>query len=355
MLALRVALFLCPLALLLASGDARGADTAEQACGADRSTAESRWMLNLRFDNDVFGGRRQDQNYTGGTVLTAQSPNLDSFDDPCLPAPLRWVNRALTGLQPGGAEQRNVVYGLRQLIFTPGDRTRTDPIADDRPYAGMLLLSVGFHGRNGAALAATHLRLGIVGPAAQAERVQNFYHDALGLQRFQGWSNQLHNEPVVQLVHERMHRWSSEQPERGWGTDLIGHWGASLGNLATYVNAGAEWRLGWRIPDDFGSTPVRPAGENSAPIVAGSRSDATAHFFLTVDARGVLHDISLDGNSFGSSQRVDRRPWVADVGLGIALMRGHWKLALARYYRTREFVTQKDLPAFGSITISRRF
>jgi len=67
----------------------------------------------------------------------------------------------------------------------------------------------------------------------------------------------------------------------------------------------------------------------------------------------VLRDITLDGNTFRRSHRVDRRPLVGEIGYGIGLTRGRWKFALARYHGAREFEGQKERPVFGSFTISR--
>ena len=63
----------------------------------------------------------------------------------------------------------------------------------------------------------------------------------------------------------------------------------------------------------------------------------------------------LDGNTFKSSHSVDKRPMVADIGYGVALHRGHWRFALARYHRTREFDGQEDIPVYGTFTIGRHF
>jgi lipid A 3-O-deacylase len=327
-----------------------------QSCTATDSDRSSHASYSVRLDNDVLGGRRQDQNYTGGTIVTVVSPNLSSFtDDPCLSSAARWLNRKLTWLQPADAQLRNMVFGLSHLAFTPGDRLRTDVIADDRPYAAALLFNIAYNGRNDATMHTTQLRFGLVGPGAQGERVQNVYHDSLGLKRFAGWNNQLRNEWVAQLLYERLYRWSTVEPSRGWGSDVISHWGASLGNFATHANAGAEWRFGWRVPDDFGSAPLRPAGESVAPSnAANPNSGWTAHLFVSLDARAVLRDMTLDGNTFTDSHHVDKRHWVADFGFGWVLRVGEWKLAMTRYYRTREFNEQRELPAFGSISISRR-
>lgn len=107
------------------------------------------------------------------------------------------------------------------------------------------------------------------------------------------------------------------------------------------------------MPDDFGSSPLRPAGENTAPTRGGRLSGWSGHLFATADARWVLRDITLDGNTFRGSHRVDRRALVGDIGYGVALTRGKWKFALARYHRSREFEGQTQRPVFGSFTISR--
>ena len=77
------------------------------------------------------------------------------------------------------------------------------------------------------------------------------------------------------------------------------------------------------------------------------------HAFVTTDGRWVLRDITLDGNTFKDSHSVDKRPFVGEIGAGLALTKGRWKFALARYYRSREFEGQPEAPVFGSFTISR--
>lgn len=69
----------------------------------------------------------------------------------------------------------------------------------------------------------------------------------------------------------------------------------------------------------------------------------------------MLHDITLDGNTFKSSHSVDKRPLVADIGYGIVVHRGNWRFAFIRYHRTREFEGQQEVPVYGTITLGRRF
>ena len=344
--------FRYPLAALVLAAASITAHAAERC--QDNVLRQTPPAVNFRVDNDLFGG--QDQGYTNGAQLTFVSPNLKDYtDDPCLPWLARWANRRLERLQPGRFDQQNMVFSIAQKIYTPTDYTRRDLIRDDRPYAAVLLASFGYNARNDSQLTTTQLQLGVVGPAALGRQVQNAVHRITDSERFLGWDNQLHNEPVVRLVHERMRRWprDADANANGWGWDAITHWGGALGNLSTHANAGGEVRFGWRLPDDFGSTPLRPAGENTAPPVRGRHPGWSAHLFLTSDARWVLRDITLDGNTFRSSHSVDRKPLVGEVGYGVAVMRGRWKFALARYHGAREFEGQKERPVYGSFTISR--
>ncbi|MQU09649.1 DUF2219 family protein, partial [Pseudomonas helleri] len=114
--------------------------------------------ITVRVDNDLFGGRDQDQGYSNGMMVTAMSPNLiDYKDDPCLPRIAQRLNRYLDWLQPEGFEQLNMVVSFGQLLFTPDDKEPTHLIEHDRPYAAALLASIGYNARRGNDLRTTHL------------------------------------------------------------------------------------------------------------------------------------------------------------------------------------------------------
>ncbi len=329
---------------------------AKTLCNGQSLTTDS--TLNLRIDNDLFGGARQDQGYTNGFLLSWVSPNLSSYlDDECIPDAARAINKYLVRLQPATPEEFNMTMGIGQVMYTPANKTNTGLTRDDRPYAGALLASIGYHARHGNYLNTTQLRFGVVGPAALGGAVQSEWHRVIGVGRFRGWQNQLRNEPVLQLIHEKNYRWPGRNKNLGWGWDAIAHGGVSVGNFATYANAGLEWRFGYRLPDDFGTAPLWPAGENSAPLktAPGRDQGLSGHIFAAVDGRFVLRDITLDGNTFRSSHSVSKRPLVADIGYGMAILYGDWKFAFARYHRTREFNGQRQLPVYGSFTISKRF
>ena len=314
----------------------------------------------LRVDNDFFA--QQDEGYTSGLQLRVATPDLPPASDAaCLGALARGLEAGLgRWLRPGGDGPANLVYGLAQTIYTPRDGDRREPDPDDRPYAGVLTVGVGFNLRDGDALRSNELLLGVVGPASGARGTQSFFHHVFDSQHFRGWSHQLENEPVFMLRHQRSQRQGEGRVHflgapLAW--DAITSWGAALGNLRTAAEVGLELRLGRALPDDFGSNPARSGPEGRPPGSAwhGEAPSFAWHGFLAFQGRWVLRDITLDGNSFRDGPSVDRRPWVADVALGLALRSGRWRAALARTWRSREFDGQRSPPSFGSLVIARSF
>lgn len=322
--------------------------------------ADDPWTFNIYFENDLFG--ESDQNYTNGIRLSWVSPDTASYyDDPAFPAWVRAVNRRLRFFNHIDAPlEHNLVISLGQLMYTPSDVEATELLKDQRPYAGYLYTGFAYHTRSDSQLDVMEISVGIVGPEAQGEQAQDWIHDLRGFDKYQGWDNQLKNEPALNFLYEHKRRWFREDLGKRWGLehDFIGHGGVSLGNVATHVNFGGEYRLGWDLPDDFGTSAVRAGGDNSAPGRGDLRRQAKDklvygfHAFLAADARLVARDIFLDGNTFRDSHSVDKEIAVADLYTGVSFLTGRWKLSFALVIRTREFKQQPHHHKYGSLSLS---
>ena len=146
---------------LLLAGAALGSNAARSAelplsidlshCPPEQSL---RWRGGtLRLENDLFTGT--DRNYTNGVALTLVSRDLQGALRPeCLPRPIGWYARFIGWADPefwrdsgAQASSQNLVVRFGQSMYTPEDKTRTDLIADDRPYAGLLYLGLAWNRR----------------------------------------------------------------------------------------------------------------------------------------------------------------------------------------------------------------
>lgn len=335
-----------------------------------------------RLENDLFAGT--DRNYTNGVAFMAVSRDIAGrLRTECLPTLIRLHAELIKFLNPGfwtnaGATERaqNVVMKFGQSMYTPNDPLRTDLIVDDRPYAGLLYVGMSWNRRTHALqsdwdrLDTSEMTVGVIGPWSLAHQAQNLIHDAIGAERFLGWDHQLKNEPALQVAVDRKFRNYGGDGAiiPGFGVDSIRSIGLRLGNIETSAAASIEGRIGWNIPNDFGTYPIRPGAENRPPSavsirgasnVAARRASsprAGIHLFGTLEGKFVGRDFSLDGNLFRSSHHVTRRPWVAQAAAGLSaqgLVAGHgFKLAVMRVYRTREFREQSSNHAYGSVALS---
>lgn len=360
----------------------------ESAAGIGSCTADESLRFRggtARLENDLFTGT--DQNYTSGVALTLVSQDIPGrLRAECLPAPVRLHAQLIKIMNPvfwadadNLAYTQNVVIKFGQSMYTPKDFSRTDLISDDRPYAGLLYIGMAWNRRKHAPesdlemLDTREITLGVIGPSSYAEQSQNLVHDMIGADRFLGWQHQLKNEPAFQLALDRKFREfrGSGAIIPGFSADAIRSLGVRIGNIETSATVGIEGRIGWNLPNDFGSYPIRPGAENrppsaasihgksSASVPAASRPHPGVHLFGTLEARLVAHDFSLDGNLFRSSYSVTRRPWVAQAGVGLSaqgILAGRGvRLAVMRVYRSREFEEQSTNQAYGSIALSIEF
>jgi hypothetical protein len=334
--------------------------------------------ITARLENDLFADT--DQNYTSGVAFTAVSHDMVGKLNPeCLPTAIRLHATLITYLDPGfwsatenTTDTQNLVVKFGQSIFTPKDPARTDLVLDDRPYAGLLYVGMSWNRRKHEpqsdleVLDTRELTLGVMGPLALAQEAQDLIHDVIGAEKFQGWSHQLGNEPALQMALDRKFKtYQGEGAIRpGFSADTIRSLGLQLGNIETSATAGIEGRVGWNIPNDFGTYPIRPGAENRPPSASRSKAQlarpkAGVHLFGTLQSKLVLHDFSLDGNLFQPSHSVTRRPWVAQAAVGVSaqtLFAGHGlKLAVMRVLRSREFEEQGSSHAYGSVTLSVEF
>ena len=338
-----------------------------------------------RLENDLFTGT--DQNYTSGVAFTLVSHDIAGNLQPeCLPIPARMHAELIKFMNPNfwsdaenPAHTQNVVVKFGQSMFTPKDFARTDLILGDRPYAGLLYMGLSWNRRkqepqtNLEILDTREITLGVIGPWSLAEQSQNAVHDTIGAEKFLGWQHQLKNEPAFQLAFDRKFRnyRGTGAIIPGFSADSIRAVGLRLGNIETSATVSIEGRIGWNLPNDFGSYPIRPGAENRPPSAAlnhGKTNDAITaatkprsgmHLFGTFETKLVVHDFSLDGNLFRTRHSVSRRPLIAQAAVGVSvqdILAGHGvRLAVMRIYRTREFEEQSMNQAYGSIALNIEF
>lgn len=290
----------------------------------------------------ITTNKLSDRNYVNGLRIGWTSPTE------MLPDFLATMGHTLWG----DGRQR-IAFDLSQSIFTPANTQSNPPDPHDRPYAGVLTGNFALIEDSDSWRSTLGLQLGVIGPAALGEEVQNGFHDIIGQGHNRGWGYQIHNEPLIELTSQRVWRLPIAQ-FGGIETDALPDLEVGAGNLRVYALTGAVFRLGQGLNSDFGVARVRPG------ITGGDAFTPTRGFawyvFAGFDGQAVAHDITLDGNTFEDSAHVSRQPWVAEAEGGLAVMYQGVRLTYTQVVQTQEFHGQHGgLHQFGSLALSVRF
>ncbi len=312
-------------------------------------------IFGFYLDNDLFAGT--DRGYTNGAKFVWISPDVGGSPSGFhLPAWLDFVSQAISpARRPGYRRFISAFFG--QNIYTPNDIERFDLVTWDRPYAGFTYAGLGFHRIGPSAMDTVALEIGVVGPLSLGGDIQKFVHGLFGFRPANGWAHQLKNEAVLGIAYDHLWRvWKGEGP-KGFGSDLILHGGGELSNAISRANAGLELRIGWDMPNDFGTAFILPGSERPWPAGNKDRrffglSRLGLQVFLALEGHAVLRDIFLDGNSFRKSHWVEKNPWIADIALGCAFRLKGFRLSYGYVYQTRQFKTQTKNHVFGALRMA---
>ena len=305
--------------------------------------AESFWSVQL--ENDLWGSN-DDRFYTHGTKISYLV-----FDEE-IPGYLQTLANSLPFFQHGELHFHG--YSVGQKIFTPEDIDETALIVDDRPYAGWLFFNTGIGSyrelrgdrdiTNGLILT-----VGIVGPNSMAENMQREVHRMFNADKPQGWDNQLQDELGINVTYMRKRRNIYDMDERR-NHELSYHGGITLGNVYSYVSAGAMYRWGTHLKADLGPPTISPG----FPGLPGFNfhHESNWYLFAGLEGRLIARNIFLDGNTFRDSHSVDKEPCVADMQFGVAFHFNDMRISFSQMLRSREFEGQKDNVQYGAFNMT---
>jgi hypothetical protein len=252
----------------------------------------------------------------------------------------------------GDGVQR-VGINLTQYIYTPADTEAVIPPPGDRPYAGVLMANFSLLSDTDTSRSTVMAGIGVVGPWALAEQVQNGIHDLIGQKRNNGWGTQLKNEPALQLMSDRVWRLNTGTVG-GLETQALPALQAGLGNVRIYAMAGLTMRIGQGLDEDYG-VPRIPPGMSGGDAFIRTRNFAW-YVFAGADGQAVAHDITLNGNMWHDSPSVSLVPFVGEFQGGLALLYHGVRVTFSEVAQTAEFRHQKGgLHQFGSLSLSVRF
>ncbi len=221
-----------------------------------------------------------------------------------------------------GFESLGTTYSvsLAQKIFTPENTRATTLVVDDQPYAGWLYAAFGKSFHRGSFGHAFELSLGTVGPSALGKELQHEFHRLSKDPAPKGWSQQLKDEPTLQVSYQIRRPLLLGGSHSAMYWDAVPYVAAGVGNVLIAAQVGGFLRFGFGLSDGLVSA-WHPGMGTGAPTIPESSSDRSWGVFGFIGGSGaaVAHNIFLDGNTYASSHNVDKLPFVHALEAGIAL------------------------------------
>lgn len=284
-------------------------------------------FITFTFENDTFAGT--DANYTNGVRMTyfdtgTKVPDFvfNFFDL----IPVIEIN-----------DTTSVYYSLGHNLYTPEVISSRVPDYSDRPYAAFLYGTIGMITTSGDHQNNLELSLGLVGPSALGEPVQETVHDLVGATDPSGWDSQLRDEPAFILSYQRVwpEFFAAEMGSLYFRTSP--HMGVSFGNIYTYAATGIGFQLmpkkyKWQAPP----LRVRPSIPGSGYFSVPDKKFAWS-IFAGFEGRAMGRNIFLDGNSYQDSASVSKKTFVGDANLGLSLTYGRVQTSFTLNWRSKEF------------------
>ncbi len=139
-----------------------------------------------------------------------------------------------------GVDKRILVAGIQHKIYTPSAITFYEESRHDRPYAATLTVTGGlrlfFHKHQ---YIQSDITLGVAGPMAGGQKLQEWWHDQIDIFEPRGWENQIANNPIAAIRLQFSRQWFHE----GF-IDFISTSTLNLGTLLTSAGQSGKFRIG---------------------------------------------------------------------------------------------------------------
>lgn len=253
--------------------------------------------LSIQVDNDRFAPKSTDRYYSNGLTL-------------------QWLraSRDTSFLMFHQLQKLVVTASLHHGIYTPSEITFLESWRHDRPYASTITVSGGVKLLlPKEQLLEAVLSLGITGPAAKGQQLQEWWHDKINIFEPRGWENQIVNSPVATIQLNYSKRWAHAD-----FIDLITHSKLSFGTMISNLKQEGTVRIGKQSAlhqSAITGTKVDP-GKGKLPF--------ELYFYFTGGLEYVGYNGLIQGNWIGKESPHTEliKRWVLHAQYGIQLSTG---------------------------------
>lgn len=300
-------------------------------------------QFHFQIENDqAFFG--EDGDYSNGIILGWESDPI--FAHGKLDSVLgQWQKHLLFPLS-----HAKKAWGLKvsQRMWTPDEVKITEPLPNERPYAGFLELEHHTALYRSDIAQKNWLSIGIIGPASGTEKSQEVIHNLLSVSEQEGWNYQVENKMTFQLAYEIDYLLlrNAAPFDSQWEISTFSH--NTLGNFRSELNVGLTLRLGMALDKSFGrlSSHFGHVGNELSQVKSHSIS-----FYTRMQVGYRFNDSTIDGNVPYDSQ-VELNHQRASAVMGATYYYPGFSVTLSYDFYNKDYLTDsKEWHGYGLLQL----
>ncbi|RYZ13788.1 MAG: lipid A deacylase LpxR family protein [Alphaproteobacteria bacterium] len=302
--------------------------------------AVAQTTVTLMHDNDEWADTEEE--YAQGSRLSVVSEDWGRSG----------LAQGVAAWLPGGeaGDRVSAGFGIGQSFFVPRDIDATTPVAEQRAYAGWLHGSGLLVRSNASRQDVWKVDVGVVGPSALSEPLEEFFHGIFNGRDMNGWDNQITDRAAVNVSVER--RWRNIVPVGGLAFDVSPAVGLEVGTVSVAADAGLTVRFGAGLEEDFGAPRVGALGGSM------ERGDGwSLYAFASANARYQAYDLFLDeaggedGDAVRGGSAISLSKTRTEASLGVVAANGPARLTVAWTEESTRYDQQAGRHKYGEVTL----
>ena len=252
-------------------------------------------------------------------------------------------------------EKKIYAFQLAHKMFTPFKAVVEHVNLHDRPFAGLLYGKFGITwALNKKTLLNLNTELGVIGPAAVGEDLQDFIHDIYGFKKAIGWKQQIKNAIALNLKASYTKSLFTDK-NNIFNISWINN--ASVGTVFTHIATGFNTRLGIKKLQAISNTAAFNTNLNN------NHNSFLNHTELFIFAKPKLqlslYDATIQGSFLSPNSPVtyEINPVVfsCDIGATYVIQRFSFTYSLSYHSKKLKNINVPKWNNYGSINVSYSF
>ncbi len=185
------------------------------------SQNQAKSTISIASDNDLFATIIKDRYYTSGLFFSLNTVSKKKYKN---------------------QQKRIYHYKLGHHLYTPHKLTLESVELHDRPFAAFLYAEFGWTQALDNQIFKKTIQLGVLGPNAMGEELQNFIHSLYGFDRIEGWQHQIQNTIGINITGSYAKGFMAKNNKTDFNltTDF------SVGTVYNFLTIGFLGRVGFR-------------------------------------------------------------------------------------------------------------